>query len=330
MQDITGKEMLLFIPFGRGIYGSAIAKELEKRGAKVSVYDERPSQSTFSKTAVRLIKNRIDFYFNQYINGIIQTHKDKKFDYVVIIRGEAFTSSSILNLKNAFPNARFVLYLWDSVKYTQTSRIFYLFDKVLSFDKVDVKTYSGLIHRPLFFIPEYRDVGNTSPGDVDVLFIGKVHSDRFNFLNNVNNFLKENGLTTFFYFYFPSRLLYLKKRFTDASFRGTRMSDFNYRMIPASMAAEYLQRAKCSLDIQHPVQTGLTLRTIEVLGARRKLITTNQEIRSYDFYNENNILIVDRLNPLIDIDFIRSPYQDIDKAVYEKYSLETWLDEILN
>jgi hypothetical protein len=272
----------------------------------------------------------MNFYFNQYINGIIQTHKDKKIDYVIIIRGEAFTSITLLKLKNAFSNARFVLYLWDSVKYTQTSSIFDHFDKILSFDKVDVNAFSGLIHRPLFFIPEYRNVGKTMPGNIDVLFIGKVHSDRFGFLNYLNTYLKDKGLTTFFYFYFPSRLLYLKKKLTDRSFLGTRMSDFYYKMIPATTAAKYLQQARCSLDIQHPLQTGLTMRTIEVLGARRKLITTNQAIKTYDFYNEINIMVVDRLNPAFDIDFILKPYQEIDNSIYEHYSLETWLDEILN
>jgi hypothetical protein len=330
MRNLKGKKIILFIPYGRGIYGSAISDELVKRGADVFVYDERPSQSTFVKVATRLIKNEINLYFNQYINGIINLHKQKNIDYLIVIRGEAFSSISLRNLKKAFPNAKFTLYLWDSIKYTQTNKIFPYFEKILSFDKEDVSTYCNLIHRPLFFIPEYRNVGTTKPGKIDVLFIGKIHSDRFGFLNYFDKYLKDNGLVTFFYFNFPSRLLYLKMKLTDKSFIGTRMSDFNFNMIPATKAAEYLQQAKCSLDIQHPLQTGLTMRTIEVLGAKRKLITTNQTIKTYDFYNENNIMVVNRVNPVINIDFILSPYQDIDNTIYEQYSLEVWLDDILN
>ena len=52
---------------------------------------------------------------------------------------------------------------------------------------------------------------------------------------------------------------------------------------------EIFSDSRCILDAPQAGQVGLTIRTIECLGAKRKLVTTNSDIKNYDFYNENNI-----------------------------------------
>jgi len=89
-----------------------------------------------------------------------------------------------------------------------------------------------------------------------------------------------------------------------------------------------ISKSKTVLDIQHPDQSGLTMRTIEMLGAKRKLITTNSNIRNYDFYRKKNIYIIDRDNPKLDKSFFQSNYKNLSKDVYQKYSLENWLKTI--
>ena len=37
-----------------------------------------------------------------------------------------------------------------------------------------------------------------------------------------------------------------------------------------------------------------------MIGLKKKLITTNKDIVNYDFYNSNNIMVVDRANFQID------------------------------
>ena len=106
------------------------------------------------------------------------------------------------------------------------------------------------------------------------------------------------------------------------------MSDFRFEMIGADEASGYLEKAKASLDVEGPGQTGLTMRTIEVLGAKRKLITTNKTVRHYDFFNEKNILIVDRQNPKIDLELINEPFIEIDPDIYEHYSIEAWIEDL--
>jgi hypothetical protein len=328
MTTLLNKNILLLIPKGKGIYGMGVSQELEKRGAKVTVHDERPSTSTPVKVALRLAKRIMEPYLLNYFNSIIKQNKVIRFDYVFIIRGEGLTPKIMQRFKSAYPKAFYILYLWDSMMENNTKTVFPFFDKILSFDTEDAKNHSELIHRPLFFLPQYRAIAQKKPGSIDVLFIGTVHSDRYSFIINLEQFFKSNRLTTFFYFYFPSRLLFWRKKLTDPAFRKCKVGDFRYQMLTAEEASGYMEKAKVSLDVEGPRQTGLTMRTIEALGAKRKLITTNKTIRDYDFYDEKNILIVDRNNPEIDPEFVKTPFSEIDPVIYERYSIEGWIDEI--
>jgi hypothetical protein len=327
--ELQGKNIMLFFPNGRGNYGSAVASEIEKNGGNVFIYDERPNSNTLTKIAFRIAKDSLQQLFVRYVKKIINENKDISFDYVIIVRAEAFTPPVMKLLKNSFPSARFILYLWDSVNYTNTSAIFPYFDKVLSFDKRDAETY-GLIFRPLFFIDFYREIANQHERDIDVLFIGKIHSDRYSFLKKIETQLKSKSYSTFFYLYLPSKILFYKLKFQEPSFRDAQKKEFNFNVLPASQVSKILSHSRASLDAQHPAQTGLTMRTLEVLGAKRKLITTNQDIFSYDFYNESNISVVDRNEPKVNFDFIRSPYKEIPSNIYEKYSLQGWLNDLIN
>ena len=92
---------------------------------------------------------------------------------------------------------------------------------------------------------------------------------------------------------------------------------------------DIFKKSRCILDAPQAGQTGLTIRTIECLGAKRKLITTNTDIRYYDFYNESNILIFDD-NVDVNSAFFTNDYQDIPEEIYEKYSLRSWLKTMLD
>lgn len=69
---------------------------------------------------------------------------------------------------------------------------------------------------------------------------------------------------------------------------------------------------------------------MEALGAKRKLITTNSDVEFYDFYNPTNILIVDRNNPVINTEFLNSEYSELPDEIYEKYSINSWIEKLLS
>lgn len=330
IQNLAAKKVLLFAPQGKGIYGTAIYNELVEKGAVVSIFNERPSTATLVKLIYRLAKRFMRLHFSQYIGKILQKVKHIDFDYILIIRGEAFSPFDIFKLRRFFPKAKLVLYLWDSLKNNDTRRLFPFVDKVLSFDPEDCKKYPNLIHRPLFFTRDYEKIAETRKFNNDLVFVGTLHSGRLLLLQRVENYLKQHGLLVKSYLYFPTRLLYIRKKLTDRSFKGYSMHDFKFKMLPASEVSKWLAGSKVSLDMQGSSQSGLTMRTIEVLGAKRKLITTNKQILNYDFYNEKNIQVIDNDFQNLDLAFFDTPFHEIPKAIYEKYTLRNWIDEVLD
>ena len=86
--------------------------------------------------------------------------------------------------------------------------------------------------------------------------------------------------------------------------------------------------SRCVLDSAQAGQLGLTIRVLEALGAKKKLITTNEDIVNYDFYNEENIYVYDGKSFDFESPFFKETYKEIDKEVYEKYSLRNWIREM--
>ena len=83
------------------------------------------------------------------------------------------------------------------------------------------------------------------------------------------------------------------------------------------------------LDLELSSQTGLTMRTIETSGRGRKFITINANIKKYNFFEERNILIVNRQNPEISKDFVQE-YHELEDSVYKIYSLQSWVRNIFS
>ena len=106
------------------------------------------------------------------------------------------------------------------------------------------------------------------------------------------------------------------------------VSKINFKNLSMNSILDLYKESNVILDIHHPLQNGLTIRTFETLGAKKKIITTNEQIKKYIFYNSNNILIIDRKSPKIDINFFKQDFQDCDKDLYYAMSLNGWIDTI--
>ena len=65
--------------------------------------------------------------------------------------------------------------------------------------------------------------------------------------------------------------------------------EFHYVPINGEEMNQLFLNSRCILDSPQAGQLGLTIRVLEALGAKKKLITTNKDIKNYDFYKEENI-----------------------------------------
>lgn len=320
--------ILLFIPFGEKIYGGAIAKYLRNQGNSVQVYDERPSLTFIS----RILYRYSSFYSRRsmriYIDKIVLSNRDNNFDRILVIRGETFTSDNIELLKHYFPSAKTYLYLWDSINYTNTRNILQCFDEVFTFDDSDASTF-GLKFRPLFFIPVYEEVVNEH-NRKKLLFVGKIHGDRLKILQMMRAQFENTGYSLDIYAFLPSQFHYFFYYLTKPEFRRESKSFFKFKMISAEEIVDRLNNSIAVIDVEHIDQKGLTMRSIETFGANRKLVTTNIQVKNYDFYDKSRVLVVDRDHPLIDLRFLQTPIKPISPETLYNYSLSAFLREVLS
>jgi len=84
------------------------------------------------------------------------------------------------------------------------------------------------------------------------------------------------------------------------------------------------------IDIVRENQRGLSFRFFEAMAYQKKIITTNRNVITYDFYNPQNILVIDENNIEISEDFLMTPYVPLDKDIFEKYTLQSWVKNIFN
>lgn len=327
MTDLHSKRVLLIAPIGQ--HSKAIEQALRARGAVVDCYEERPALSVLAKTLIRYSPRLIRSYTNAYFDRIINATKWNNYDFVLLIRAEAVTRKFIIDLRGCHKSAAIFLYQWDSMSLTRgpVDKLD-LFDRTFSFDKRDCATYS-MAFLPLFYTDDYRDMQKV-PTDpkYDFVFVGTIHSDRYSLIKEIRQYSHSHSMNSYFYMYFPTSLLFYKMKYFERKLPGARKSEFRFFQLSRCETVQAVANAKILIDSEHPAQLGLTMRTIEALGARRKLITTNADIVNYDFYHPNNILVVNRRAVQIPESFIESRYVEVESSTYRKYCVHEWVSSI--
>ncbi|XUV83313.1 hypothetical protein ACREYP_07790 [Enterobacter sp. TMH.L2] len=311
-------------------YESEISDALRRAGAVVDYFDEKPFNNVFFKIILRLWKNsdfirRIsDSYFDK-----ILSQANKQYDYVIVLKGESLDKKNLHKFKDKYKNAKFIYYAWDSIRnYPHIQKYLGLFDRVFTFDDNDAKTYDHMTHLPLFFSPDfYSKKPRSLPlGEKPIIaFLGTVHSDRYKLLGEL--YLKQkNDYKLKFVLFFPSIVVLFG--FIAANIKDImkyRLYNFTLRSRSKTQIAEFFSDADAVLDIQHPKQSGLTMRTIECLPLKRKFITTNTHVKDYDFYSANNFYFINRVDVKIESSFFSTPYNDEHAAVIDQYSVDSWV-----
>ena len=328
--DIRGKKVLFFSPAFFN-YETIIAEKMREMGAYVDLYDVRSVTKAFDRA---LLKVSPAFFYKKtqkYYEEIIEKNRDKNYDYILIVKCDMTPVSILKKFREVFPNAKMCLNLWDSVdNIPGIKEKFEYFDTLHSFDPVDCRKYKILTFRPLFYADDFKkNQSNSENYKYDISFLGTVHSDRYSVIRDVKRIAKKNNLKCFWFLYLQSKFIYYFYKLTKKEFKKTSVNSFSYDKMSTEAISKIVDSTRIVLDIQHPKQTGLTMRTIEMIGMNKKLITTNPTIKEYDFYNPNNIAVIDRNNVKLDMTFLKKEYECLNKDVYEKYSLKSWILEVL-
>lgn len=327
--SLYGKRVLFIAPMFFG-YEKLIKEELERKGAIVDYFNDRPGNDFWTKALIRVNRFLLAHKTNSYYKSIIESTSKNSYDHVLIVRGEAISPKMLSLLRQAQPKARLSLYLWDSMRYNPNAKkLLDGFDKVYSFDRSDVDSYPKIQFLPLFYAHEFESAADWD-GDTtyDACFIGTIHTDRYKVLEKIIDDLRSKGRKVFVFCYYPSKRLYFLRALINPGFYrfGKRYISFEGMKLKELVAN--IAKSKAIIDINRPGQLGLTMRTIEAVGSRRRLITTNYDIINYDLYGSGAVMVVDRENPDIPESFFAGNVKAFDLPLREKYSVSTWVDRL--
>ena len=322
------KSVLMFAPKFFN-YEKRLSTAISDEGYEVDLYDERPNNGFLCKALLRLNFKPYKAVVRKYIRKIVAENKDKQYDYVLVVKSEAAGKKELEILRNAYPNAKFILYLWDSIdNVPDGENKLSLYDKVMTFDPADAEKYN-IPFLPIPYGKEYAEEKQTDEYKYDVAFIGTAHSVRPRVIKTIEKQCEQMGKKCFHYFYSPHILVYLLNKITNKDYKFISLKEVNFKGLSAKEVCEIYGASQCVLDIEHPRQKGTTTRPVEMLPMNKKIITTNQYVKNFEFFNDNNFLIIDRDNPVINSEFFNSPYIPVNDDVLYSYSPQKFVKTIL-
>ena len=149
----------------------------------------------------------------------------------------------------------------------------------------------------------------------DVFYIGK-DKGRLEKLQAIEKVMNELGIRTMFYITWE---------------RGwqKRKDGIHKPFISYEKVLDYIGKSKAILHLKDGAQKGITIRIQESLLHKVKLITDDEDIINYDFYNKNNIFIIGK-DDLKDLrSFLDSPYEDVKSDFFAHAFFDQMIDEII-
>lgn len=312
---------VLFITFDLSGYYDNIAKGLGEHFSDVEshniAYIKFKYKNIFQRihsTLYKILKKQKlkNFY---KLQPIVESTQGKTYDYIIIVRPDLFFDSQLLKLKSR--TKQFIAYYHDSINNIERKKdVVHFFDKVYAYEKKDVANYNLDFLANFMYLDDYQ-TGNQIEYD-GFTIISKDY--RLETLENVAEFFKEKGISYKFLVHSEKeqptsdKVTYITKRQNNKE------------------VLEHISKCKFIVDIhKYGIQDGLTFRVFESLFFEKKLITSNQDIKSYDFYNPNNIYVIEpNTSVKIPDAFFDTPYEALPKDLYQKYHYTNWINTVLN
>jgi hypothetical protein len=217
-----------------------------------------------------------------------------------------------------FSNKRLVVYYWNIINSNKEKQIEYFKKKtkwdIFSFDPGDCKKYNLKLNKIFFALPPTELLSQDTYKIVqDVFFIG-ADKGRINQILEIKKSLDKSG--------FSNKILCV-------NFKIQKPDSIYVKPIPYKDVLIDDMQSKAILDINYDDEYGMTMRELESLFLHKKLITNNKKIKGRDFYNKDNIFIIDYSKPdILDglKEFLERPFVSIDKEILESYSVSAWLN----
>lgn len=328
--NLLNKKILFIAPTFFG-YEKKIITQMEMCGATVVFIQENIDSTTFKEKIVnKFPKKYMRLARQKHFKSQIDKVSGVDFDIVFGIRMDTFDDVILSYIRSKFKRAYYVCYFWDSENNMRNaSLVASYFDKVLTFDREDAMVHNDWIFRPLFYCDEYKDCNNAKKVKFDILFVASLSPERAKMYIKLNEMCRNTGLSMYTYFYCKPYVFFMNY-FREKFYRDIPRKIIHGVGMETRELLKLYSESRSIFDCSSIYQSGLTMRTIECFGAKKKMITTNQDVKNYDIYDSNNILVVsdgniDSIPAFLDC---TNEYEIQSEELYHFYSLQGWIESI--
>lgn len=312
---------ICLISFDSTYFDHNIVLELKKRNIEAVHIDASKFRykykSVFEKISNSIKKSLFNVNIKQKaLEDFIVTEVKKlgQQDSIMFIRPDRVSKKTHQEIKKQ--SDKYITYIYDSCRRFPIDHLLDgLFDEIFSFDLIDVEKYNFNFISNYIYLDK-RDLESKSANEN--VFIVISIDERFEFLNNLADYFTAHNI---------------KFKFTAVGKKVPSTINKNIIHLEKTLLPEDIQEdlenSKIFLDLIRHGHNGLSFRIFEALAMQKKIITTNQSISQYDFYNPNNILILDENKPInINPDFFTTPYEPLSDEMYYKYTIENWVKTV--
>jgi hypothetical protein len=211
-------------------------------------------------------------------------------------------------IKSLNPEIRIIFWYWNPVfRSINPGKVPDKLCEKWSFDRNDCKKYD-LTYNTTFYPDNIQLPQNKLK--YDVVFLGQ-DKNRRDLINSIKDQLLAADINPYIYI--------VDDNATHRNYKGVSPQ------VPYEEYLNLVSKSRAILDVVQEGQNGLTLRPMEALFFKRKLITNDKLINTHDFYHPNNIFIIgmDKIEHLKH--FLTIPLEPVSDAILSYYDVSNWL-----
>lgn len=301
-------------------FNKKIADHLISNGHEVTFIDSSKINFKYKSQTQRIYnffsklflnKNIKKDYRNRTVLNIIKNLEIQ--DYVLIVNPDHFVANIVNALKSR--TKKYIAHNYDSLdRNPLPSNHLELFDKIYSFDINDVQKNNYLTLLTNFIYTERNF--NTQPKNKAFMILSK-SEDRERMLSKIANIFDKKQIHNY-------EFIVANPATTDVNKNIVLTEDhFNLEDV-----LEKVKNSEILIDLVRKKQSGLSFRFFEAMAFEKKIITNNKTVSLYDFYNPNNILILEDNFEDIDDNFLNSKYEKLSEEIYKKYTIDSWVEKV--
>ena len=304
-------------------FNRLIAKRLQQKKHMVTFIDSSKIHFSYKNNVQRITNFFNKTFFNKNIKRgflertLLQTIENLPLqDCIIIINPDTF-SKQIVNLLK-LKTKRYIAHNYDSldrhplpVNHTE------LFDQVFSFDIQDVQKNNFITLLNNFIYTEKKV--SIEPKNKMFMILSK-SKEREIILSKIANALDRKNITNY-------EFIVVNPELTENINKNIILTT---KSISLDDVTKKVANSEILIDLVRTNQSGLSFRFFEAMAFHKKIITNNKNVMLYDFYNPNNILVINDDFTEIDDAFLNNAYEPVPENIYKNYTIDAWIKTAFN